>query len=53
MESHGIAGQIQINSSTYELIQDDFEITRRGEIEVKGKGTTTTYIVNRRKQIVT
>lgn len=52
MESHGIAGQIQINSSTYELIQDDFEITRRGEIDVKGKGTTTTFIVKGRKQTV-
>ena len=49
MESHGIAGQIQINSSTQELIKDDFEITRRGEIYVKGKGTITTFIVNGRK----
>lgn len=43
MESHGEPGRIQISQTTHELIEDDFATTPRGAVEVKGKGTLTTY----------
>ncbi len=43
MESHGEPDRIQITEGTYRLIKDDFNATLRGPIEVKGKGTLTTY----------
>jgi class 3 adenylate cyclase len=43
MESHGEPGRIQISDATYRLIKDDYICTPRGPIEVKGKGTLTTY----------
>ena len=45
MESHGIANSIQITEATYELIKDSFLVKKRGEIEVKGKGKMTTYLL--------
>lgn len=45
MESHGIAGKIQITESTCEYLGDDFILEKRGEIEVKGKGKMTTYLL--------
>ena len=42
-------GAIQISSTTYELIRDDFVCERRGMIEVKGKDEMETYfLVGRR-----
>ncbi len=43
MESHGEPGRVQITEATNELIEDAFATTPRGSIEVKGKGTMTTY----------
>lgn len=43
MESHGEPGRIQISDATYQLIKDRFAISPRGSIEVKGKGTLTTW----------
>jgi guanylate cyclase len=43
MESHGEPDRIQISEATYRLIKDDFNTTLRGPIEVKGKGTLTTW----------
>lgn len=45
MESHGIPGQIQVTESTYELIKEKFQLTLRGEIEVKGLGSVRSYIL--------
>jgi len=45
MESHGIANSIQLTEATYEHIKDDFLVEKRGEIEVKGKGMMTTYLL--------
>ena len=50
MESHGEPGKIHISQSTYELLKDDFHCTRRGPIEVKGKGILNTWYVDRRSQ---
>jgi len=42
-----IPGKIQIPQTTYDLIsQLDFSIEKRGEVFLKGKGKTMTYLVN-------
>jgi len=43
MESHGMPGEIQITRATYELLKDEFVCTRRGTIQVKGKGEMETW----------
>jgi adenylate cyclase len=45
MESHGEGGSIQITDDVYKLIKNEFECTVRGTIQVKGKGTMTTYFL--------
>lgn len=45
MESHGEPGRIHITDATNDLIRDDFATTPRGPIEVKGKGTLTSWFV--------
>ena len=49
MESTCEAGRIQVSPSAFQLLKDDkmcvFELERRGEIEVKGKGKMTTHYV--------
>lgn len=43
MESHGEPGRIQISNSTNKLIRHKFDTTPRGPVEIKGKGTLTTW----------
>jgi guanylate cyclase len=43
MESHSEPGRIQISDATNRLIEDAFATAYRGPIEVKGKGTLTTW----------
>ncbi|MFZ0547814.1 MAG: adenylate/guanylate cyclase domain-containing protein, partial [Candidatus Promineifilaceae bacterium] len=45
MESHGLAGAIQVTSSTYEKLKDEYRFKLRGKIEVKGKGTTQAFLL--------
>ena len=49
MESTCEAGRIQVSPSAFQLLKDDkmcvFELEKRGEIEVKGKGKMTTHYV--------
>ena len=49
MESNGEVGQVNISSSTYELLKDDgaFVFESRGKIQVKGKGEIEMYFVRR------
>jgi class 3 adenylate cyclase len=49
MESHGVAGCIQVTESTYDSLQDKFIFEERGVIQVKGKGEMTTYFLTGRK----
>ena len=49
MESHGIAGEIQISTATYELLGEDFRCRYRGIIEVKGKAAMETWILESRR----
>ncbi len=43
MESHGLAGRIQISQQTKERIEDAFVVEPRGMIDVKGKGEMETW----------
>jgi class 3 adenylate cyclase len=45
MESHGVAGQIQVTSRAYDRLRGRYELRERGEIDVKGKGPMTTYFL--------
>ncbi len=43
MESHSENGKIQISEATYHFIKGKFQIEKRGEIDIKGKGIMKTY----------
>ncbi len=45
MESHGIAGSIQVCEASYQLLKDKYLLEERGLIKVKGKGEMMTYIL--------
>lgn len=45
IESNGEAGKINISSSTYELVKNDFTCLSRGKIFAKGKGELDMYFV--------
>ena len=49
MESHGVAGGIQVSEATYLRLRESFELESRGEIDVKGKGKMVTYLLRGRK----
>jgi len=48
MESHGLAGQIQVTTTTYEILRDKYKFQKRGNIPIKGKGEMTTYLLTGR-----
>ncbi len=50
MESHGIADRIQVSSTTYELLKDNYLLEKRGKIQVKGKGEMVTYLLLKRNR---
>jgi class 3 adenylate cyclase len=45
MEKHGEPGMINISSSTYNLIKDQFDSKYRGKIDVKSKGGVDMYFL--------
>jgi PAS domain S-box-containing protein len=45
MESHGLPGKIQVTEETYNRLQDEFILEKRGEISIKGRGVMTTYLL--------
>ncbi len=45
IESAGEAGRINISSSTYELVKNDFTCLSRGKVFAKGKGELEMYFV--------
>jgi adenylate cyclase len=49
MESSGVPGAIQITGATYELIRDAFECESRGPVQVKGKATMETFLLESRR----
>jgi len=49
MESHGLAGRIQVTSATYERLCNQYLFEEPRVIQVKGKGEMTTYFLIGRK----
>jgi class 3 adenylate cyclase len=45
MESHGVAGCIQVTARTYDRLRDGYRFQRRGPIPVKGKGEMVTWFL--------
>jgi class 3 adenylate cyclase len=45
MESHGVAGRIQVTEATYQRLRDRYRFEDRGETEIKGKGRIRTYLL--------
>ena len=46
MESHGVTDEIQVTETTANLIKDEFELTRRDDVPIKGKGLMTVFLVS-------
>jgi adenylate cyclase len=49
MESHGIAGKIQVTDDCYRLLEGEYEFEDRGIIEVKSKGPVRAWILTGKK----
>jgi class 3 adenylate cyclase len=45
MESHGVAGCIQVTARTHDRLRDGYRFQRRGPIPVKGKGEMVTWFL--------
>lgn len=45
MESTGVPGRIHVTEVTYLKLRDNFDLEQRPQIEVKGKGLMTTYLL--------
>ncbi len=43
MESHGVAGGIQVTVATYDCLKQDYWLEPRGAIAIKGRGHMETY----------
>ena len=49
MESQGTSNEIQVSDATYRILKDDYDFEPRGEIDVKGKGTMSTWYLRGKK----
>jgi class 3 adenylate cyclase len=50
MESSGLAGEIQLAPSTYELLGNRFRCRPRGPVQVKGKAEMMTFLLLERRE---
>jgi adenylate cyclase len=48
MESHGVAGRVQVSESTRRLLGEPFVLEERGALAVEGKGELKTWFVGGR-----
>ena len=46
METSGAPGKIHVTENTYQLIKDEYSVTKRDPIQIKGKGLMQTYFIN-------
>lgn len=46
MESHGVAGRVQVTGTVKDRLHDRYVFEKRGPIDIKGKGPMTTYLVH-------
>ncbi len=53
MESHGAAGRIQISADTRRALGDGYDCERRGDVDIKGKGSMETYFLQGRRAAAT
>jgi class 3 adenylate cyclase len=51
MESHGVAGCIQVTDTTYERLKDKYVFEERGLTSIKGKGDMITYWLIGKKEV--
>jgi adenylate cyclase len=49
MESHGLAGCIQVTETVYNKLSPHYHLQRRGQIYIKGKGDMTTYLLIKKR----
>jgi adenylate cyclase len=45
LESHGIAGTLQVSERTWSRVRDAFDGEPRGPVELKGSGRVSTYLI--------
>ena len=45
----GLPGQIQVSEAVYQEIHDQYELEHRGEVDIKGKGPMSTYLLRHKK----
>ena len=45
LESHGIAGRVQVSARTWALVEDRFDAEDRGPIHLRGYGFLDTYVI--------
>ncbi|MEB3358542.1 MAG: adenylate/guanylate cyclase domain-containing protein [Synechococcales bacterium] len=45
MESQGVPDRIQVTPAVYERLRDRYHFEERGRIDIKGRGTMTTYFL--------
>jgi class 3 adenylate cyclase len=50
VESHGVAGCIQVTARTHERLKQEYRFERRGPIHVEGKGEKVTYFLVARNE---
>lgn len=50
MESQGLAGQIQVTAAAYDRLRHRFILEKRGELDIKGKGMMTTYLLREQRR---
>ena len=48
MESHGLAGRIQVTERVVELLRGTHRFEPRGSIQIKGKGSLPTWLLEGR-----
>ena len=48
MESHGVAGRVQLAEGTQRLLEVPFVVEERGTLEIEGKGAVKTWFLSGR-----
>ena len=51
MESHGVAGRVQVSESTRKRLKEPFMLEERGVIETEDKSEVKTWFVTGRKRV--
>jgi adenylate cyclase len=49
MQTHGLAGCIQVTQAVYDRLQDQYHFRERSSVPIKGKGHMTTYLLTGKK----